>query len=1261
MNRLTVRGALLLVATLSITCSELPRATSDTASGHEPVVPGLRVVESDADTEAWAWDLVAPADGRTGQRDAIVARWLSRVAGHPDHPLAEATLRLAGAVRSDLEDPPASRAALLALGTPRGLTPAARISLDRLQGYARIADEPTDPRAPDAFPAVLRTFEVLGPLDPTQDPSAKDMDPEFIANPGFGDTHAGVRGDIRWMPLDRSAYSAGVDPRTVLESSAGWCVLAARFDVPRGGPAWLEINLGSGAGSSFDGSAGAVFSYGATSFSRVSPTAGYAWSMNGGASTTVDYLEAERSAVTRVPVVLRDGSNLLLVRLRATRSGGLSVSIHDTDGGPYPDLVGSRSGSGLGAPVADERAPPALRDSESFLLSMPEGERGPGAEALLGLLQLLDRRPAMGLGRMEAALTRSQGSPEAVDLAAQLSGVIAQVSYLPESWRRARSRELAEQVLAEDPDNLPMGIALAKILAREDREEDALVELDRLSTAYPHQSRSLVEAARLFGRLGLEARQEALLASAVELAPRSPLALGELAQRMTRYSAEQLSAPLRERRRAAAGITAQRLEQFAYELSRGGRTDEAGELWKASLIRAPDRSRRLRHADYLFEIGEVDEAELVSRQLAEEFPRWERPWRLLADVALRRGDRDAELAALREVNALDPSDRPTRDRLNDMGVPDPVEALRDRFLMTSEEALGRYTETVRDDSVVRVLDQAAIKLFADGSAETITHEIVQVRDLDACNTEGELRLDGEVLRIATLKRETGEVFEPVRVSGSYVMPQLEPGDFVERITRARTSPPSLVVRPGRWFFRSVSEPFVVSRYVVSVPRSLDVRLVTHGEVDLYETYEVGDDIVHVFESLEEPRVLVERGAPPGPWFLPWVEFGMDDDTDSMAAVYRAQLLPFVEVTPEIERAADGMLRETSGQHEAARALYGFVNETLVQRSAGPVPAVQALLSRSGNPVLLYAALLEAAGIEHDLVWSRGVAPAADPEPDPPFVDIRRVQNQLLVVVRPDDAPQAWCAMSSRTLPYGELMGNAPGAPAITVRGGEWIAMPMGSEADRPGVRVGLDIDLALDGSGEVSGELAYLGGWGFAAKQQIREAPEIHHRSIVESIAAGVLPGLELEDYSIVGLHDDERLAFRFNGHAPRFLDAEGGRPLPIRRLEMSRSLAIEGERTLPFLQEAVNVDDASIVLRLPEGMELIDPPPGLRDSYEGQTYELSITRGDGNEWILQRDFDEEPFSIGPDEYPELLGFARRIDEAESAWLRFSRPGPSGR
>jgi len=417
--------------------------------------------------------------------------------------------------------------------------------------------------------------------------------------------------------------------------------------------------------------------------------------------------------------------------------------------------------------------------------------------------------------------------------------------------------------------------------------------------------------------------------------------------------------------------------------------------------------------------------------------------------------------------------------------------------------------------------------------------------------------------------------------------------------------------------------------------------------------------VHVFESREQERVLLEPGAPPPQWFLPWVELGMDDPVAGTDSMYRVQLLPYTAVTPEVTAAVE-TVRESGvaqGQEALARALHDFVNETLDRRSSSQVYATDALLSHSGNPALLYSSLLDAAGITNDLVWSRGTPPAADGEPEPRFYERSRPQRRLHIVVRPDDGPEAWCDMASRTMPYGQLMGDEPGAEARTVKGGESIQMPDDSRRERPGVEIDLEVDVAADGSAMVRGQLGYLAGLGFAVKEQLEEAPEIHHRSIVENVAADVLPGISVEQGSISGLKGDERIAFHFEGSVERFLDPEGGRPLPLQPLELSRGFAIEGQRTLPFLQGSVSEEITTIALRTTDGFVLRDPPEGLRESFEGYEYSLSCEEiGDG-QWSLVRSFSSMPFSIGPDRYPELIRFAQRVDDAERGRLRFGAPG----
>jgi len=1207
------------------------------------------------DLEAWAADLVAPADGRSGARDDIVRRWMERIAQQPGHPLVEATLQLIEATRHDLDDPLLARQALLQLDD-QGMSPAARRLLFRLQGAALAADGKAGPDSPDLFPAQLRELAVLGPLGPPDDPLAAGLDPAFVAQPDFAGQHVSPWGPVRWRPLRRPSFQQGVRPSMVIVEERGWVVLAGAFDVPGGGPAWLEIDLGSAAGASVDGAPGAVWSFGGSDFASLPPATRFSFVLNDGPLEEFDMLDGERSGRLWRGVVLRDGVNRLLVRLPTSLDTPLSISCHAPDGGLLPGLHPALPDSSLGAAV--EGSPPTgFGDSASMLAALESP--GPAAQALAGLLALLDHRPAEGYDLLERAATRAAEGPQREALDALLAGVTAQARHLPPAWSRTRTRELVESVLARDPQHLAMGLALADILDREDADVQALGLLEQLGATHPNQCRSLIELSRVARGMQLEVSADRALEEAVARKPRSPLALNLLAQQHGRLGLDTRASVLRDLARRARGLNAEMLEEIGREHGRAGDFEAAHEAWAESLLRGPDPLRRLEHADWLVDIGALDEADAGLAELAEEHAGWSPPVRRRADIARLQGDGERERRLLEEVVRREPTHRPARERLKELGVPDPIEQLQDMFLVDRADVVAAYDETGRRDSVVRLLDEAVVKVYADGSMETITHEIVQVRDLAACEREGELRLPGEVLAVARLARTPGERdYEPVRVADSYVMPRLQPGDLIEREFRTRDGSPTLVVRPGRWFFRSVDEPFVVSRYVIAFPADMPLRFESGRFDGLHEVHEVGGDVVHVFEMRDQPRVQLEPGAPPGHWFLPWVEFGMDEDLTTRAANLRALVAPCTWVTPLMRATAASATAGAAGQEAAARALHAFVEKAIDRREDAFTPAEGILRSRTGSATVLYATLLEAAGIAHDIVLSRAVSPGGDPEPDPPFAERNSFRGRPLVRVRPDDGEPAWCDLSLRGLPYGVLMGDAPGAPALAAESGETLAEPVGAEGDRPGVETRLEVRVAADGSALVEGRLGYLGGMGWAAAAELRDAPAVQHRRIVEAAAASVLPGIALETWGIDGLDGSQRVAFRFAGRVARFLDQDGRRPLPLSSLDLAGGLAVEGSRHLPFLQSAVNEEHSTIVLLLPAGHELVDAPPGLHAECEGFHYAMDLTpkqasaADDGQGWVLERAFRVMPFSVPAESYAELTRFAQRVDEAESAWLQ---------
>src|SRR5262249_3387775 len=153
--------------------------------------------------------------------------------------------------------------------------------------------------------------------------------------------------------------------------------------------------------------------------------------------------------------------------------------------------------------------------------------------------------------------------------------------------------------------------------------------------------------------------------------------------------------------------------------------------------------------------------------------------------------------------------------------------------------------------------------------------------------------------------------------------------------------------------------------------------------------------------------------------LPTVEFGMDASKASALATLSATVLDPTTVTPEIRDAALGAIKDATTDTAKARALHAFVNDTLDKRSWGT--ATQALLSREGSATNPYAALLAAAGVPHEVIFTRNVSPESDPEPDPPFVESGYWGRKLLVLVEPRDGEPAWCDMDNKSMPYGGLM------------------------------------------------------------------------------------------------------------------------------------------------------------------------------------------------------------------------------------------------
>ena len=1233
------------------------------------LVLGLAVVTASAAQDAaapaghpsmheFARSLVDHPGLSVGDADAAAHDWIDRIETDPGHMLTEAALIALSEIRGELADPAALDERLLAL-SPDGMNPMARRSLELLQGFLLSVRSPLEDLPARLFDDTAADFRLLAPLGPAGHPGALTFDAHLFDDPGFDRDHdpglLGMHEPVRWRAVSRHPLRPALTLGDLVRPASGWALLATELQVSRAGQAWLELDTVQGGG--------AVQRRGDRS---------YAWKLNDGPVQVVDMLGAPRAPLTRVPVTLRAGTNRLMLRasLETSPAFMLRVRLIAPDGRAIP-LVGV----GAAAPAADTPAPGdvlgAAPPPTSLDMLAALDDRGPYGDAVMGWLLGLEGREPESVASLAHAVQRA---PRSANLKMMLAEAMDKSWHLPVVWRRGRARELAEAALAEDPGHLVAAVYLASQLAAEDREQEAIELLSREGDPPAGRWRRLLALRRLELDLDMIVNAEQALYDALDLAPRCPGLLTELDRHLSRAGLGTRALEAGHHRLRLGGPSLVLLSELSRRHAVRGELDIAEALLHEAQARFGAAEFAL--AGLYADTQRYAEADALFAALADEHPRWNTPVIRRADLAHLTGDRMAEEAHLREALRRDPSQRNVRERLAALRG-ESVPSLAARYGLGSAAVRGSYHDAGSADSIVRVLDEAVVEVFADGGYETTTHEIHHLRDLAATKRMGELQLRGDVLEVRTIKAD-GTLLEPVN-TGSYVMPHLQPGDFVETRVRTVTPPPrDGVVRLGGWFFQSTAEPFWISRYVVSVPKSLPLRLEQHRFDGLagavHEVIDEGDRVVHVFEARDMPRVIDERFSPPARWFLPWVEFGMDSDQSAVAARLAAVLTPDTWVTPEIEaeaaRVLEGLPAEARDSQQArAIALYRRVNDLLDQRTPRPGVASHALLMREGCATTLYAALLTAAGVEYDLVSARGFPPEADPEPAPAFLDDGYWSGRLLLRVRPDDGRPAWCDLNEdgcRFLPYGRLVDAAPGAPAVVSGSGEFLTVPGLPLEERSGNAFDARLEVAADGSAQAHLVFRILGPQGHLQKLAFRDMPEASRPYVAQNLAAGALPGLDLGDVVFDGLNasgggaDEQRVTIGIDGRLGRFVDVDGSARLPLPPMDLSRAFAVEGQRRLGFLFPRADLRRFATELVLGPGVELLEAPQGFAVPLPGGgLYELDVTASeDGRTWTLRRDLVLAPVILEPGEYEAFVEACRRIDEAERARLRFRLSPP---
>ncbi|MEM1414844.1 MAG: hypothetical protein AAGH15_08080 [Myxococcota bacterium] len=894
---------------------------------------------------------------------------------------------------------------------------------------------------------------------------------------------------------------------------------------------------------------------------------------------------------------------------------------------------------------------------------LPEGALAdPGAAAsplgtYLGAALPLARGDVIGAREALRATGEGPGSTVLRDMQAT---VALTDPFLAPDQRRDRSRALFEGIAARDAEAWYARLQLARLMAAEGRDREAMDALRAVAEAHPALVPLHLTLVELLMARGWDAQADVHVERAVTAGPglcapiRAALASAQRRDRTREIDdlADRLVAcDARDAARYTRLVQARRWERAREELDR-----------LAGLEPPQGQARFFASRLDLAEASEDPEAiRAATERLVAARPQSETPRLELADLVLAGGDVAGAREVLGDAIEREPAAMAELRRIRTMlGEAHELAGFR----RDGAEAIATYEAAKESGRVdyqtgqVLVFDYTAQRVYDDGSSLSLTHQIYAVQSEEAVDELGQfVAPEGAYVLTLGTRKPGGRLLEPdlIEGMGGIALTSLAVGDYVEMEYVTVLDPPRGLpggVLGDRFYFASFEIPFFASEMLLALPKRMALSFDPRGDAPRPERREEGDlQIVRWRREAVAPLVQ-EPGSVSAREYIPSVQWGHRAGWDVFLEGLRDVLVDRDVADPAARRLAREVTGGARGE-DGARKLHAWVIENIENDDDVFGVAARMLARRQGNRARVLRYLLELAGIEARLVIVRGFG--AD-QTQSEFADEDTYGNLIVGVGSGDEV--TYLTTAARGVPYGYLSPHLRGMDAYvltpweTPREASKVRLPAatgGEERQRMELRVQLD----PRGDGVVRTVERFRGAAAINWRNDLEAVPEaMLDQRFEEAYVARLFNGARMTTLRIAGQEDAEaELVFRYEALVPQLARPRGrGMALaPLVPSSLSARFAQLPERTTtmivapPLEREVVVRVQDTVLSELPEPVS-IEGPGGARFTLE--------VRAEGDDVVLERRLRLPMMRVEPEAYAAFATFCRAVDEAEGRELR---------